>query len=128
MGDQDTFNNTEHSTTHNQAGHQVVNGGIYNINNYYSRDRSQLDEKLLEAAKRGDTARVQQLLDDGANASATDAHGQTVLHVAASEGRRDLVSLLLNRGAKRDARDHSNRQPAQRALLSGHISLANLLG
>ncbi|PYI10975.1 ankyrin [Aspergillus sclerotiicarbonarius CBS 121057] len=128
MGDQSTFNNTEHSTTHNQAGHQVVNGGIYNINNYYSPERSQLDQKLLDAAKRGDTAKVQQLLDDGADASATDAHGQTVLHIAAAKGLTDIAGLLLNRGAKRDARDKSNRQPAQHALLNGNISLANLLG
>ena len=91
------------------------------------RIQSHLDKRLLEAARGGETEKVQQLLDDGANATATDAQGQTVLHIAASEGQTDIVSLLLKRGAKRDVTDNSDRQPAHLARLFGHIPLANKL-
>ncbi|PWY96056.1 ankyrin [Aspergillus sclerotioniger CBS 115572] len=126
MGDQSTFNNTDHTTTHNQAGHQVVNGDGSGAS-IQDKDKSHLDRKLLDAAKAGETEKVQQLLDEGANASATDAQGQTVLHIAASEGLTDIVSLLLKRGAKKDVRDNSDRQPAHLARLFGHVPLANKL-
>jgi len=54
---------------------------------------------LLEAAGRGDTAKVQQLLDQGTDVNARAAGNMTALISAAAEGRTETVELLLNQGA-----------------------------
>ncbi|OJJ68324.1 hypothetical protein ASPBRDRAFT_199449 [Aspergillus brasiliensis CBS 101740] len=135
MGDGNTFDNRD-NTVHNQAGNQVVYGSIYN-NTFYAHeqdgaqhitdDKSHLDQKLLEAAAKGEAAKVEHLLDNGANVSATDSHGQTVLHVAASQGLTDIVGILLRRGADKNARNRSGHRPPELARLLGHIPLANKL-
>ncbi|PYH37680.1 ankyrin repeat domain-containing protein [Aspergillus neoniger CBS 115656] len=135
MGDGNTFDNKD-NTVHNQAGSQVVYGSIYN-NTFYSydqdgvrhiaEDKSHLDQKLLEAAAKGETAKVEHLLDNGANVSAADSQGHTVLHVAASGGHVDIISILLRRGADKNARNRSNHRPSELARLLGHIPLANKL-
>ncbi|GJP98515.1 hypothetical protein CBS147320_6922 [Aspergillus niger] len=135
MGDGNTFDNRD-NTVHNQAGSQVVYGSIYNNTIYayeqdgvqhIAEDKSHLDQKLLEAAGKGETAKVKHLLDNGANASAVDSQGQTVLHVAASGGHDDIISILLRRGADKHARNRSNHRPSELARLLGHIPLANKL-
>ena len=84
-----------------------------------SRD-SQFTEKIMRlfaAAKTGDIARVRELLaQDGrlANASAyvrTSLWGSDALalHVAVMHGRKDIVDLLLARGADINARDEKYR-------------------
>ena len=54
---------------------------------------------LLEAAGRGDTAKVQQLLDNGTDVNAKDFGNGTALMYAAAEGHTETVVLLLDRGA-----------------------------
>ena len=55
--------------------------------------------RLIEAAARGDTARVRDLCDWHARVDARDAFGLTALHVAAAEGHAAVVAELLARGA-----------------------------
>jgi len=54
---------------------------------------------LHEAAGRGDTAKVRQLLDQGTDVNAKAAGNWTALISAAAEGRTETVELLLDRGA-----------------------------
>eukprot|EP01046_Picozoa_sp_COSAG06_P083172 COSAG06_NODE_30103_length_544_cov_3.946067_1_plen_82_part_10 len=42
-----------------------------------------MDSALIAAVGAGDTARVQSLLDGGANKDAKDEHGDAALHIAA---------------------------------------------
>src|SRR5205814_3776612 len=53
---------------------------------------------LNEAASDGDIERVKFLLSKGADVTAkTDVGGMTALHLAAENGRRDVVELLLQK-------------------------------
>jgi ankyrin repeat protein len=55
---------------------------------------------LRAAAKAGDVAEIQRLLDNCADPNAPDATGRTALHEAAVQGSADAVRLLLHRGAR----------------------------
>lgn len=55
---------------------------------------------LHDAVKRGDKARVQYLLDNGAVLEARDKYDRTALHWAASRGQTEIATLLLERGAE----------------------------
>src|SRR6266576_2854343 len=55
-----------------------------------------LDAKLVDAAKARNTAEVQKLLGQGANANAKDKAGWTALLWAAYFGRTDTVRALLD--------------------------------
>src|SRR6266550_2772177 len=63
-----------------------------------------LDGKLLEAAKARNTAEVQKLLGEGADANAKDNAGWTALIWAAYFGRTDTVRALLDKGADVNAK------------------------
>ena len=54
---------------------------------------------LHEAAGRGDTAKVQLLLDQGTDVNAKSAGNMTALMCAAGQGHTGTVELLLNKGA-----------------------------
>jgi len=58
-----------------------------------------LDAKLLDAAKARNTAEVQKLLGEGADANAKDKAGWTALIWAAYFGRTDTARALLEKGA-----------------------------
>ncbi|HEY7514197.1 MAG TPA: ankyrin repeat domain-containing protein, partial [Vicinamibacteria bacterium] len=60
---------------------------------------------LWEAARLGDQGRVRQLLDAGVPPDAPNPQGALPLAAAASTGSLEVVRLLLERGARIDARD-----------------------
>jgi ankyrin repeat protein len=63
-------------------------------------------ENLIEAAKQGDLERVKGILEtDGRLANVRDEAGATPLHYAAIHGHRQIVQLLLERGADINSRD-----------------------
>ena len=53
----------------------------------------------MAAARQGDVARVQALLDGGVDVDAEGPYGNTALIAAATNGRGEVVELLLERGA-----------------------------
>ena len=52
---------------------------------------------------------------------------RTPMHVAASRGHADILSLLLDHGAKVDMRDRSGRTPLYRASEYGHLKAGQVL-
>ena len=63
-------------------------------------DHVKLDAKLLQSVKEGGTATVLHLLQEGANVNArVEKGGPTATEMAAVYGHRDVVELLLGRGA-----------------------------
>jgi len=61
--------------------------------------------RLMYLANEGDLVGIEELLDSGSDVSFTDIDGRTALHVAACQGRTDVVDLLVRRGADVDPRD-----------------------
>jgi ankyrin len=57
------------------------------------------EEKLRLAAAEGNVLRVQTFLEQGISPQTADAHGVTPLFLAAKNGHRDVVALLLGQGA-----------------------------
>ena len=83
---------------------------------------------LLEAARRGDVAAVQSLLDQGAPVNAANSHGSTALLLAADKGQDAVARLLVERGADLDAQDRFFGQtPLGAALGAGRLDLARFL-
>lgn len=62
-------------------------------------------EALSEAVRKGDTAAVKKLLDEGVNVDTKFRYDRTALSFAADRGHVDVVKLLLERGANINAKD-----------------------
>src|SRR6266700_514073 len=86
-----------------------------------------LDGKLLEAAKARNTAEVQKLLGEGADANAKDNAGWTALMWAAFSGRAEIVRALLKKGADVNAMDDSGKTVLMSAALRGHADTVRAL-
>lgn len=67
------------------------------------------------------------LFDANAPLEATDALGNTALHVAARLDRHAIFRLLLNRGATRDARNRFGRDPLSIASTAGRFGSRGVL-
>jgi len=70
---------------------------------------------------------VRELLEKGIDPNARDAHGETPLHIAASEGHVDMVKLLLEHGANPNVRDEVGWTPLHWAASKGHVDVVELL-
>ncbi len=64
-----------------------------------------LNDQLWEAARKGDAAAVQALLDKGADVNAKFRYGTTALFKASERGHTEVVKLLLARGADPSVKD-----------------------
>jgi len=67
------------------------------------------------------------LLDDGADVYAVGLQG-TPLHLAVTGGHREMVELLVARGADPNVKDQSGRTPLEVARQKGYTELFELLG
>src|SRR5208337_2256856 len=81
-----------------------------------------LDEQLINAAGKGDTAAVQQLLRQGANIEAKNSNDWTALRWAAIEGQIDVVKLLLDKGANIEAKNGAGYTALYEAVYSAPAS------
>ena len=86
------------------------------------------NERLWEAARAGDTARITAALADGADVNAKARYDVTALVFAAGSGRLEAVKLLVARGANVNAEDSFYRARAtEMALTNGHSDVALFL-
>jgi uncharacterized protein len=71
----------------------------------------ELDPALIRAAERGDSTRVDQLLERGADVRARDGDGRTALTAAAYGNRVDVARALVRAGADVNAKDDTMQSP-----------------
>ncbi|XP_014351008.1 poly [ADP-ribose] polymerase tankyrase-1 isoform X3 [Latimeria chalumnae] len=89
---------------------------------------SDVDYRLLEAAKAGDLETVKQLCNPQ-NVNCRDLEGRhsTPLHFAAGYNRVSVVEYLLHHGADVHAKDKGGLVPLHNACSYGHYEVAELL-
>jgi len=90
-------------------------------------DSNSLDNELVVAAEKGDTAAVQQLLQKGANVEARDSGGGTALLWAAEGGYTEVAKLLLDKGANINAKDSKGTTALLQAVEQNSAELVKLL-
>jgi hypothetical protein len=81
---------------------------------------------LLEAVRANDAARVQALLEGGADPDGVEG-GVTPLYAAAECGSVDAARVLLDHGADVNFRPWAKHFPLTVAIKSGHVDVVNLL-
>jgi hypothetical protein len=89
----------------------------------------QRNQALHAAVALGDSAdTVRLLLDAGADVNASQAGGFTPLHQAAAAGKQNLLTLLLENGARSNERCDQGKLPSDYARERGHIGVVEQLG
>jgi outer membrane protein assembly factor BamB len=87
-----------------------------------------IEEPLIEAARTGDTAALQSLLDSGADIDVGNRYGATPLFFAAERGDLAMVTLLIESGARVDVEDTFYQMAAiDRALMGEHLDVVGYL-
>ncbi|KAH9524840.1 Poly [ADP-ribose] polymerase tankyrase-2 [Bulinus truncatus] len=86
------------------------------------------DAALLEAAKKGNLARVQKLsTEENINCRDTQGRNSTPLHLAAGYNNVEVAEFLLENGADVNAQDKGGLIPLHNASSYGHVDIAALL-
>ncbi len=81
---------------------------------------SDLDDKLLEAAKRSDLERIRSVIRQGANVNAAHQYsGARALHYAAAAGSAQVIELLLDAGADVNVTGNDDLPPVAWAVNAG---------
>jgi ankyrin repeat protein len=86
-----------------------------------------LTKDWLEATSIGDVARVQALLETGADIDALDTYGQTALMNAARRGDAALAKALTGRGADLNHRGKYGLTALMIAVIGNHSEVVRLL-
>ena len=83
--------------------------------------------QLIAAVKTGELAKVEEVLNSGADIHQQDEQGWTPLNWAAGRGDVDMVKLLLDRGADVFRVGLDQRTPYKISLAARHTDVARLL-
>ncbi len=86
----------------------------------------QIERDLLRAAKSGNTAEVQRLLDVGDKVDETGEYG-TALMYASQEGHPEICKLLIEKGADVNAQTKEGTTALMWASMAGSPDIAKLL-
>ena len=86
---------------------------------------------IREAVKAGNIEAVKQHLDAGADVNAKDRYGRTPLNYAATRGLKEIIELLIAKGAdvntKIEVGDYKGQTPLDGAIQWNHPETADLL-
>lgn len=85
-----------------------------------------MNEKLIQAAERGDTATVLQLLTAGAEINSRDGAGRTPVMAATHGNQVETVQALIAAGADIDIQDHRQDNPFLYAGAEGLLEILKL--
>ncbi|XP_061911102.1 ankycorbin-like [Entelurus aequoreus] len=86
------------------------------------------DERLLAAVEHGEVDKVASLVaKKGASAVKLDSEGKSAVHVAASRGHTDCLSVLLAHGADPTLNDASGVSPLHLAAKNNHVECCRKL-
>ena len=89
---------------------------------------SQMDEMFLNACKNGQKGVAQTLLAKGdVNVNKRDPMGFTPLHYACQKGTRDIVSMLIDKGADACACSNDSVTPLHMCSRSGNKDVIRML-
>ena len=87
---------------------------------------TEVDMRLIEAARHGDLPTVQQLLTQGANVHATDSAGETALIAAAYANHLAVAQHLIEAGADVNVQDNTRQSAYLIATAEGYVDLLRL--
>ncbi len=85
-----------------------------------------LSQEMVRAIVQGNPIEVKNLLDQGEEVDAKQ-NGQTALHFAAMNGKIDIISTLIARGAKIDIQDEQGVTPLMLAASNGRLDAVQAL-
>ena len=89
-----------------------------------SRYHGRRTEDVLEAARSGTAAEVEESIHLGADLSGTDQQGMTALHFAASRGNLATIEVLLQFGAPLNVQDNAGMSPLHSAVIHDREKVA----
>lgn len=84
-------------------------------------------KKLIKAAKKGNTAKIEKLLARGADVNARNKSGWTALMHAAVNGHTAIIKALLAAGADVNAKNKNGGTALMQAARYGHPDIVKLL-
>ena len=87
----------------------------------------QLPEPMAELARSGGTAKLAEAIGHGLDVNLRDAKGNTLLMIAAYQGRAETVAMLLRAGAQVDLRNEKGQTPLGGVAFKGHVDIARML-
>ena len=93
----------------------------------YGHDPCTHYDTLLHWALHNDTEALRMLLEAGADVSAQDWEGSTLLHLAASKGNVAAIRMLLEAGADVNAQDQEGNTPLHLAASGGNVAATRML-
>ncbi|KAK9153170.1 hypothetical protein Sjap_000650 [Stephania japonica] len=83
--------------------------------------------RMMYLVNEGDVEGINELLNEGVNVNFKDIDHRTALHIAACQGRTDVVDLLIRRGAEIDPKDRWGSTPLADAIFYKNHEVIKLL-
>jgi ankyrin repeat protein len=84
-------------------------------------------DDIFQASKKGDLARVKELVEAGADLNAKFRGGDTALVNASQSGHLDIVKYLVEKGANVNVKNGSGLTPTAMGILSLHLEIVKYL-
>lgn len=82
---------------------------------------------MAELARSGETAKLAEAIAQGLEVNLRDGKGNTLLMIAAYQGRAETVAMLLKAGAQVDLRNEKGQTPLGGVAFKGHVEIARML-